>query len=71
MDSQANPEESDLDRIVRLISEVDWAESLLVGIDPSPALTPESEVALAAIHRRRAELEEELAAVWAKRCSRC
>jgi hypothetical protein len=71
MAGEANAEESDLDRISRLISEVEWAESLLVGIDPSPTLTPESEVALAALRARRAELEEELIEVWAKHCSQC
>jgi hypothetical protein len=64
-------DESEFDRVSRLISEVDWAESLLGGIDPSPAATRESGAALAALRARRAELEEELASVWAKRCSRC
>lgn len=64
-------DESELDRVVRLIGEVDWAESLLGGIDPSPVLTPESEAALAALRVRRAELEEELAEVWARQCSKC
>jgi len=70
MAADTNPED-DLDRVARLISEVDWAESLLVGIDPTVPLTPESEVALLALHERRSALEEELAEVWAKKCSQC
>ena len=70
MADPANPED-DLDRVARLIAEVDWAESLLTGIDPSASLTPESEAALVALHERRSALEEELAEVWAKKCSQC
>jgi hypothetical protein len=73
MASGTNPEESDLDRVVRLIAELDGEEFLLMGLDPSPsqAPSPEIELALVAIRERRAELEEELAEVWAKRCSKC
>ena len=73
MDSQDNPQESDLDRIVRLISEVDGEEFLLTGLDPSPSQTPSPgiELARAAIREQRALLLEELAQVWAKTCSKC
>jgi hypothetical protein len=73
MASQTNPEESDLDRVARLIAELDGQESLLMGLDPSPSLvaTPEIELALAALREQRIRLEEELAEVWAKRCSQC
>ena len=73
MANQTNPEESDLDRVARLIAELDGQESLLMGLDPSPSLvaTPEIELALAALREQRILLEEELAEVWAKRCSQC
>ena len=73
MANQTNPEESDLDRVARLIAELDGQESLLMGLDPSPSLvaTPEIELALADLREQRIRLEEELAEVWAKRCSQC
>lgn len=65
--------ESDLERVTRLIAELDSEEFLLTGLDPSPsqAPSPEIEVALLALRERRSELEEELAEVWAKHCSQC
>jgi hypothetical protein len=73
MARQANPEESDLDRVARLIAELDGEAFLLTGLDPFPsqAASPEVELALAAIREQRTRLEEELAEVWAKRCSKC
>ena len=73
MANQTNPEESDLDRVARLIAELDGQESLLMGLEPSPSLvaTPEIELALAALREQRILLEEELAEVWAKTCSKC
>ena len=73
MANQANLEESDLDRVARLIAELDGEEFLLMGLDASPSQTstPETELALVAIQEQRIRLEEELAEVWAKRCSRC
>jgi hypothetical protein len=71
MARQTNPEESDLDRVARLIAELDSQESLLMGFDPSPVATPEIERALADLREQRIQLEEELAEVWAKRCSQC
>jgi len=73
MYSHTNAEESDLDRVARLIAELDGEEFLLTGFDPMPsrAASPESELALAALRERRSELEEELSEAWAKHCSRC
>ena len=73
MASQTNPEESDLDRVARLIAELDGQESLLMGLEPSPSLvaTPEIELAMAALRVQRILLEEERAEVGAKRCSQC
>jgi hypothetical protein len=71
MANQTSPEESDLDRVARLIAELDSQESLLIGFDPSPVSTPEIELALADLRAQRSQLEQELAEVWAKRCSRC
>ncbi len=73
MANQANPEESDLDRVARLIAELDGEEFLLMGLEASPSQisTPEIKLALVAIREQRIRLEEELAEVWAKRCSRC
>ena len=73
MASEINPEENDLDRVARLIAELDGEEFLLTGLDPSPfqAPSPEIELTLAALREQRARLEEELAEVWAKRCSQC
>ena len=73
MASKANPEESDLDRVARLIAELDGEEFLLTGLDPSPSLAPSPaiELALLAIREQRSRLEEELAEVWAKQCSKC
>jgi hypothetical protein len=65
-----NPEESDLDRVARMIAELDGEEFLLTGLDPLPP-TPEIAVALTAIQEKRAHLEEELADVWAKTCNKC
>jgi hypothetical protein len=67
----ASKDESDLDRVARLIAELDSEESLLTGLDPAPNASPEIELSLAGLWERRAQLEEELAEVWAKRCSRC
>ncbi len=64
-------DENDLDRVARLIEELDGEEFLLTGLDPSPIASPEIELALAAIRERRTELEEELAEVWARTCSKC
>lgn len=64
-------DESDLERVARLIEELDGQESLLIGFDPSPVVSVQTELALAEIRERRAELEEELAEVWAKTCSKC
>ena len=64
-------EESDLERVARLIAELDGEEFLLTGLEASPVASPEIELALAAIRERRARLEEELAEVWAKQCSKC
>jgi hypothetical protein len=73
MGIETNPEESDLDRVARLIAELDGEEFLLTGLDPSPSQvpTPEIELALLAIREQRSRLEEELAEVWAKKCSQC
>jgi hypothetical protein len=65
-----NPEESDLDRVARMIAELDGEEFLLAGLDPLPP-TPEIAVALTALQEKRAQLEEELADVWAKTCNKC
>jgi hypothetical protein len=64
-------DESDLERVAGLIDELDGEEFLLTGLDPSPIASPQIELALAAIRERRAELEEELAEVWARTCSKC
>jgi hypothetical protein len=40
MAAQTNPEESDLDRVARLIAELDGEEFLLTGLDPSPSQAP-------------------------------
>jgi hypothetical protein len=73
MVAKSNPEENDLDRISRLIAELDSEEFLLTGLDPLPSSPPSTEIELAliALHERRTQLEEELAEVWAKHCSRC
>ena len=64
-------DESDLERVARLIEELDGEEFLLTGLDASPVVSPQIELSLAAIRERRAELEEELAEVWARTCSKC
>ena len=67
-----NPEESDLDRISRLITEVDEQEFLLLGLDANPTqANPGVESALLALREEKSQLEEELAEVWAKHCSKC
>ena len=71
MAAPSNPEENDLDRIARLIGEVDEQEFLLLGLDPQPVASPEIEAALIALHEEKSRLEEELAAVWAKHCNQC
>jgi hypothetical protein len=73
MAGQSKSEESDLDRVARLIAELDSEEFLLTGLDPSTSSvpSPEIELALATLRERRTQLEEELAEVWAKHCSRC
>ncbi|HEY4380447.1 MAG TPA: hypothetical protein VGN01_08890 [Acidobacteriaceae bacterium] len=70
MADPTNPEETDLDRVGRLIAELDGEEFLLTGLDPAPA-SPEIEMALIALREQRARLEEELAEVWAKTCGKC
>jgi hypothetical protein len=65
------PEESDLDRISRLIAEVDEQELLLVGLDPQPVASPTIESALLALREEKNRLEEELAELWAKHCNQC
>jgi len=67
---EQSEEELDLERISQLIAELDGEEFLLTGLDAAPA-TPEVELTLATLREQRAQLEEELAVVWAKRCSRC
>ena len=68
----ATPEESDLDRISRLITEVDEQEFLLLGLDSDPRqANPGVESALLALREEKSLLEEELAEVWAKHCSKC
>ncbi len=71
--TMSSEEESDLDRVARLIAELDGEEFLLTGLDPSPSqfASPEIELALVAIREQRSLLEEELAEVWAKTCSKC
>ena len=73
MGIETNPEESDLDRVARLIAELDGEEFLLTGLDPTPSVAPSAEIELGllAIREQRSRLEEELAEVWAKRCSQC
>jgi hypothetical protein len=65
------PTESDLDRISRLIAEVDEQEFLLVGLDPHPVASPTIESALLALREEKNRLEEELAELWAKHCNQC
>jgi hypothetical protein len=60
-------EEVDLERIAHLIAELDREAFLLTGLEVGAS----AETGLAAIRERRARLEEELAEVWAKRCSQC
>jgi hypothetical protein len=64
---------SDLERVERLIAELDSEEFLLTGLDPTPSEAPSPEItlALAGLRERRTLLEEELAEVWAKHCSQC
>ena len=64
-------EEQDFERISQLIAELDGEEFLLTGIDAGVVATPEIELALIALQEQRARLEEELAEVWARRCSKC
>jgi len=73
MAGQTNADESDLDRVARLIAELDGEEFLLTGLDASPGqiAAPEIELALIALREQRSRLEEELAEVWAKHCSKC
>jgi hypothetical protein len=73
MGIETNPEESDLDRVARLIAELDGEEFLLTGLDPTPSVAPSAEIELGllTIREQRSRLEEELAEVWAKRCSQC
>lgn len=73
MGDQTNAAESDLDRVARMIAELDGEEFLLTGLEASPGqiTTPEIELALIAIREQRSRLEEELAEVWAKHCSKC
>jgi len=65
------PQESDLDRISRLIAEVDEQEFLLAGLDPHPVAAPTIESALLALREEKNRLEEELAELWAKHCNQC
>ena len=66
-------DENDLDRVARLIAELDGEAFLLTGLEASPGQipAPEIELALIAIREQRSQLEEELAEVWAKHCSKC
>jgi len=64
-------EETDLDRISRLIAEVEEQEFLLLGLDPHPVMTPEAETTLLALQEEKSRLEEELTEVWAKHCNQC
>ncbi len=67
-----NSDESDLDRISRLITEVGEQEFLLLGLDSDPSqANPGVESALLALREEKGLLEEELAEVWAKHCSKC
>ena len=71
MAHEAGSEEQDLERIGELIAALDSEESLLLGFDASPVASPAAESALLELRQRRSDLEEELAVVWARRCSRC
>ena len=64
-------QETDLERISRLIAEVEEQQFLLLGLDPEPAVTPAMETTLAELSEEKHRLEEELADVWAKHCSKC
>ena len=64
-------EEQDFERISELIAQLDGEEFLLTGLDVNASASPEIELALVAIQEQRARLEEELAEVWARRCSKC
>jgi hypothetical protein len=64
-------EETDLDRISRLIAEVEEQEFLLLGLDPHPVMTPTAEASLLSLQEEKSRLEEELAEVWAKHCNQC
>ena len=64
-------EETDLDRISRLIAEVEEQEFLLFGLDPHPVMSPDAEAMLLTLQEEKSRLEEELAEVWAKHCNQC
>jgi hypothetical protein len=65
-------DESELERIGQLIAELESEESLLLGLYANPALANSVvEPALLELRERRNLLEEELAEVWAKHCSKC
>ena len=64
-------EEQDFERISELIAQLDSEEFLLTGLEVGGGVSPEVELALVALHEQRARLEEELAEVWARRCSKC
>ncbi len=64
-------EENDLDRISRLIAEVEEQEFLLLGLDPHPVMSPDAEATLLAFREEKVRLEEELVEVWVKHCSQC
>ncbi len=69
---ETSTDESELERIGQLIAELESEESLLLGFDADPTLVnPAVESALLDLRERRVLLEEELAAVWAKHCSKC
>jgi hypothetical protein len=71
MASQTNSEENELDRVANMIAELDGEAFLLNGLDFGGSPSPQIELALAAIREQRSQLEEELAEVWAKHCSKC
>ena len=64
-------EEQDYERISELIAQLDGEEFLLTGLEVGGGASPQIELALVALRDQRARLEEELAEVWARRCSKC
>ena len=64
-------EEQDFERISELIAQLDSEEFLLTGLEVGGGASPQVELALVALRDQRVRLEEELAEVWARRCSKC